>query len=41
MGFAQKLGEFTEGVARGLGPGLEIGSRMAESKGRRAAAVRC
>jgi hypothetical protein len=39
MGFAQKLGEFTEGVARGLGPGLEIGSRMAESKGRRAAAA--
>ena len=38
MGFAQKLGEFTEGFARGLGPGLEIGSRMSEAKSRRAAA---
>ena len=32
MGFAQKLGEFAEGVAGGLLPGLQVGQRIGSSR---------
>jgi len=38
MGFAQKLGEFTEGFAGGLLPGLQAGSRIAGHRQTRALA---
>ena len=38
MGFAQKLGEFTEGFAGGLLPGLQAGSRIAGQRQTRALA---
>ena len=39
MGFAQKLGEFTEGFAGGLLPGLQLGSRIGAARATRTAAV--
>ena len=38
MGFAQKLGEFAGGFSEGLLPGIQVGTDIAESKSRRAAA---
>ena len=38
MGFAQKLGEFAGGFSEGLLPGVQVGTDIAESKSRRAAA---
>lgn len=38
MGFAQKLGQFAGGVTEGLLPGIQVGTDIAESKSRRAAA---
>ena len=40
MGFAQKLGEFAGGVSEGLLPGIQLGTGIAESKGRRAVAAK-
>ena len=39
MGFAQKLGQFAGGVTEGLLPGIQVGTDIAESKSRRAAAA--
>lgn len=38
MGFAQKLGQFAGGFSEGLLPGIQVGTDIAESKSRRAAA---
>ena len=39
MGFAQKLGQFAGGFSEGLLPGIQVGTDIAEAKGRRAAAA--
>ena len=39
MGFAQKLGQFAGGFSEGLLPGIQVGTDIAESKSRRAAAA--
>ena len=39
MGFAQKLGQFAGGFSEGLLPGIQVGTDIAEAKGRRATAA--
>ena len=40
MGFAQKLGEFTEGFAGGLLPGLKAGATIGAARSARAVATK-